>query len=197
MTRTWSWLTLCAALAALSLLTWPLPRELLDWQPTSIATQPWRAVTAAFIHWTPLHLAANLAGCAVLALLGWRAQLGRVEAIAGLIALPLTQAGLLLRPELQRYAGLSGELHALAVIAALTLLARPGRERLIGASIALGLAAKLTLEQPLGPVLRVTAGFDFPVAPFAHFSGAVAGVIAWALTMALIQSRSPRPPHGT
>jgi membrane associated rhomboid family serine protease len=47
-------------------------------------------------------------------------------------------------------------------------------------------------------VLRTTAGFDFAVAPFAHLSGAVAGLVAWALTMAAIQQqRSPRNPHGT
>jgi rhomboid family GlyGly-CTERM serine protease len=198
MTHRWSWLALCAGLAALSLLTWPLPKEAFDWQPRLFPSQPWRALTAAFVHWTPIHLAANLAGCAVLALLGHRAALGRREAIAGLIALPLIQLGLLLRPDLQRYAGLSGELHALAAIAALSLLVRPNRERLIGAGIALGLIIKLASEDPLGPALRATAGFDFAVAPFAHLSGAVAGLAAWALTMAVIpHSRSPRTPHGT
>jgi len=195
------WLTLCAALAVLCLLAWPFPREALDWQPALIATQPWRAVTAAFVHWTPIHLAANLAGCAVIALLGWRADFGRREALAGLVALPLTQAGLLLRPELARYAGLSGELHALVAVAAVTLvITHAGRERLIGAGILVGLAAKLALEHPLGPVLRATPGFDFPVAPFAHLSGAVSGIVAgtlaWALTMRRPES-SPRSPHGT
>lgn len=176
---------LSAALAALSLLAWPLPRDLLDWQPALVPLQPWRAVTAAFVHWTPIHLAANLAGCAVLALLGWRAGLGRREAIAGVVALPLTQLGLLLRPELLRYAGLSGALHALVAIAALTLLMRRHRDHLIGAAIAVGLVAKLVLEHPLGPVLRATPGFDFPVAPFAHLSGAFAGGLAWLLTFRL------------
>lgn len=190
------WLTLCAALAALSLLAWPLPREALDWQPGLVAGQPWRIVSAAFVHWTPLHLAANLAGCAVLGLLGWRAGLGRREAGAGLVALPLTQLGLLLRPELQRYAGLSGALHALAAIAALALLQRTGRERLVGAGLALGLVAKLALEDPLGPVLRATPGFDFAVAPLAHLTGAVAGLLAGGLTMRRF-SRHPRTSHGT
>lgn len=179
------WLSLCAAFAVLSLLAWPLPRETLDWQPGLVASQPWRAVTAAFVHWTPLHLAANLAGCAVIALLGWRAALGRREALAGLIALPLTQLGLLLRPELLRYAGLSGVLHALVAVAALTLCVRGGRQRAIGAAVAIGLVIKLALEQPLGPVLRATPGFDFPVAPLAHLCGALAGALAWGLTMRL------------
>ena len=196
MTRTTSWLALCAAFAALSMLAWPLPREALDWQPALVAAQPWRALTAAFVHWTPIHLAANLAGCAVLALLGWRASLGKPEALAGLVALPLTQLGLLLRPELLHYAGLSGELHALAAIAALALVVRSGRERLIGGAIMLGLVIKLTLEQPLGPVLRDTPGFDFPVAPFAHLTGAVAGAVAWRLTMRR-SDKHLRTPHGT
>lgn len=191
-----AWLLSLALAALASLLARLLPLEALIWQPALAAQQPWRFVTAAFAHWTPLHLAANLAGCAVLALLGWRAGLGRREALAGLLALPLTQAGLLLRPELQRYAGLSGVLHALAVIAALALLARGGRERFVGAAIAAGLALKLALEQPWGPVLRATAGFDFAVAPWAHLSGAVAGLLAWGLTMRRF-SRPPRTSHGT
>ncbi|WP_422011286.1 rhombosortase [Roseateles sp.] len=197
MTHRWNWVALCAAFAVLSLAAWPFHREALDWQPALAATQPWRAVTAAFVHWTPTHLAANLAGCAVLALLGWRAALGKRETLAGLIALPLTQAGLLLRPDLRHYAGLSGALHALVAIAALTLLARGGRERLVGAGIALGLVAKLALEAPLGPALRTTPGFDFPVAPFAHFSGALAGAIAWGLTMRHSKNTPKRPSHGT
>lgn len=196
MTPRHPWPLLCTLLATTSLLAWWLPREALDWQPALAATQPWRTVTAAFVHWTPLHLAANLAGCAVLALLGWRARLGTREAAASLIALPLTQLGLLLLPELQRYGGLSGELHAMAAIAALTLLTRPGRERTIGAGIALGLVLKIALEHPFGPPLRVTEGFDFPVAPFAHLSGAVSGLLAGALTMA-VMNRQNRNSHGT
>lgn len=194
--RPWGWLGGCAALALLSLAAWPWPREALDWQPGLLAAQPWRSVTAALVHWTPRHLAANLAGCAVLALLGWRAGLGRAQVLAGLVALPLTQLGLLLRPELARYAGLSGELHALTAIAALSLVARGGRERWVGGGIVAGLALKLALEQPFGPVLRATPGFDFPVAPFAHLSGALAGALAWRLTMRAFE-RLPRSPHGT
>ena len=198
MTPRHPWPTLCAALALTAVLAQLPPPQVLDWQPTLATSEPWRALTAAFVHWTPLHLAANLAGCAALALLGARAGLHTRESIAGLIALPLTQLGLLLRPDLQHYGGLSGELHALAAIAALTLLTRQGSgpNRPIGAAIALGLVAKIALEHPLGPALRPTAGFDFPVAPFAHFSGALAGVVAWALTMAC-SSRMPRSPNGT
>lgn len=190
------WLLLCAALGVLAALAQALPTAWLDWQPALALTQPWRLITAAFVHWTPLHLVANLAGCAVLALLGWRADLAGREVAAGLLALPLTQLGLLLRPDLAHYGGLSGVLHGLAVVAALSLLARRGRERWVGAALLLGLAAKLALEHPLGPALRETPGFDFAVAPFAHLSGALAGALAWRLTMRPLR-KFPRSPHGT
>lgn len=188
---------LCAALAALSLGAWPLPREALDWRPDLFTAQPWRAATAAFVHLTPTHLVANLAGCAVLALLGWRAEFGRREAVAGLASLPLTQLGLLLRPELSPYAGLSGELHALVAIAALTLALRGGRSQLIGLAILAGLSVKIAAEQPFGEVLSATPGFDFAVAPFAHLCGCFAGIAAWALTMRLDKQTPPRPADGT
>ncbi len=172
---------LCAAFAVLSLLVAVLPPDPLDWRPTRLAAEPWRVVTAAFVHLSLTHLAANLAGCAVLALLGWRADLGRRDAAAALAALPLTQLGLLLRPDLLRYAGLSGVLHALVAIAVLTLLTRRGRDPLVGAAIAAGLLLKLVTEHPLGPALRPTPGFDFAVAPFAHLSGVMAGVAGWGL----------------
>jgi rhomboid family GlyGly-CTERM serine protease len=192
-----SWLALCTAYAAISLLAWPSPREPLDWQPALIAQEPWRILTAAFIHWTPLHLAANLAGCAVLALLGWRAQLNHRQTLAALIALPITQLALLLRPDLHHYAGLSGALHAMVAITALSLATRRSRDRWIGISIGVGLAVKLALEHPFGPALQHPATFDFPVAPFAHLAGALAGAIAWRLTIATFNRTKLRNPYGT
>jgi len=59
------------------------PAAALDWQVGRIATEPWRVLTAALVHLSLLHLAANLSGCAVLALLGWRAALPASAAWAG------------------------------------------------------------------------------------------------------------------
>lgn len=178
----------CACWALLALLAQALPLDALVWQGR--VQPPWRLVTAAFAHWTPWHLTMNLAGCAVLALLAWRARLGPREALAAWLALPLTQAGLLLQPELTRYAGLSGALHALVAIATCALLERPGRERWVGAGILLGLAVKLVLEHPLGLALHEVEGLGFAVAPFAHLSGTVAGGLAWIALRALGRPRS-------
>ncbi len=177
-----AWSALALGLALGALLAWPLPRAGLDWQPTLAASAPWRAWSAAFVHWSTQHLLANLAGCAALLLLGRAAALPGRCAWAWALAWPLSHWGLLLRPELAHYGGLSGVLHAGVAVAALELLLRRrGRQRSIGALIALGLALKLALEDPLGPALQTVAGWDIALAPFAHLSGALSGLLAGAI----------------
>ncbi len=178
-------MALATVLAAGSLLAWWLPANLLDWQPAQAWAQPWRAWSAAFVHWSPMHLLANLAGCLVLATLGHAARLPWPWALAWGLAWPLAQWGLLLRPELARFGGLSGVLHAgVAVAAVALLLTARGRARAIGAAVAVGLLAKILLEQPWGPVLREGGGWDIAVAPLAHATGALAGALT-ALLVAL------------
>lgn len=172
------WTALAALLAAGSVAAWWLPAAALDWQPAQAWAQPWRAWTAAFVHWSPLHLGANLAGLLVVAGLGRVAHLPAALALAWFAAWPLTQAGLLLRPELARFGGLSGVLHAGVAVAALALmvLAR-GRARAIGAAVAAGLVLKVVMEAPWGPPLREGGGWDIAVAPLAHATGALAGAL--------------------
>ena len=43
----------------------------LDWQPALASSEPWRAWSAAIVHYSALHLAANLAGIALVAALGF------------------------------------------------------------------------------------------------------------------------------
>jgi rhomboid family GlyGly-CTERM serine protease len=189
-----AWLAVAAAGLAGSLLAWWLPANLLDWQPELAGREPWRAVTAAWVHWSPRHLAANLAGAAVLATLGWVARLPGRAALAWALAWPLTQLGLLLRPELAHYGGLSGVLHAGVAVAAvwLVLAAAESRQRFIGAAIVAGLATKLLLEAPWGATLQTSAEWDIAIAPLAHASGAVAGTACAALA-ALATRRQTMP----
>lgn len=175
-----------AAMAATALVAWLLhavPLHALDWEPALALTEPWRALTSALAHWSPQHLVMNLAGTAAMAVLGWRAALGPRAVAAWALAWPLTHLGLLLQPALLHYAGLSGVLHAAAAVTAATLLARPGdkRHRLVGGLLAAGLLLKLLLERPWGPATPSAEGLDFALAPAAHASGAVAGLLAWAL----------------
>jgi rhomboid family GlyGly-CTERM serine protease len=181
-----------AALGAL--LAFGLPRSALDWQPALAMAEPWRAVTAAWVHWSVRHLGMNLAGCALLALLGWRAHMTPRGVRAWALAWPLTQLGLLAQPALRHYGGLSGVLHAAAALIACRLIAQRAdhHARVIGVLLGAGLVAKVLWEAPWGPATRAVEGWDFALAPAAHASGALAGVLAWAL---LGRERANAPPQ--
>jgi rhomboid family GlyGly-CTERM serine protease len=173
-------MTLLLAAAAVTL--WSAPRGALMWQPTQALAEPWRVWSAAFVHWTPWHLAANLLGCAVVAAFGIAARVQVRAAGAWLLAWPLSHAALALQPALTGYGGLSGVLHAGVAIAAWHLLRRDtGTRRVIGAAVMAGLAVKLLLEKPWGAPAQQVAGWDFAVAPWAHASGAIAGIFCAAL----------------
>ena len=186
-----AWLLVATALAIGSLVAWvqPAPAQAaLEWRPGLAASEPWRAFSAAWLHWSPQHLIANLAGCAVVGLLGVAARLGPRDAIAWLLAWPLTQIGLLVEPSLERFGGASGVLHAGVAVAAIGMMrmrASHGRERVIGMLIGLGLMVKVAAERPLaGPALRHWDGWNIAIAPLSHLTGLVAGAAA-ALLCAL------------
>lgn len=181
----WLGLSALAALGALLLAAaptgWPAA---LDWAPELAFSQPWRAVTAAWVHLSRLHLLANLAGCALVAALGVVAGCDRRAAAAWALAWPLTHAALLLQPALSRYAGLSGVLHAAVAVAVVQLLVAERRPRgtlavppraAVGAAIGAGLVIKLLLEAPWQGPLRQVPGWDIAIAPLAHSAGALAG----------------------
>jgi rhomboid family GlyGly-CTERM serine protease len=162
----------------------------IDWQPVLAWREPWRAWSAAWLHFSGLHLAANLAGAALVGALGWVGRLPRRSVLAWFFAWPLTQLGLLARPDLVHYGGLSGVLHAGVAVAALHLIvAARGPRRVIGLALLLALAAKVLSETPWGDALRHPAGWDIAVAPFAHLGGLVAGLLASALAEALHRGR--------
>jgi rhomboid family GlyGly-CTERM serine protease len=185
-----SWLALTALLAAAATALWFVPRELLAWQPERALDQPWRLWSAAFVHWTPWHLVANLIGCAVVAAFGVAARVPVRCTLAWLVAWPLSHAALALQPALTSYGGLSGVLHAGVAIAAWQLLRHDsGRRRQIGAAVMAGLLIKLLLERPWGAPTQTVAGWDFAVAPLAHTSGAIAGIVCAALADAVSRRR--------
>ena len=196
-----AWVVLAAALALASIVAFRLaPAAAIDWQPSLATTQPWRAWTAALLHYSPLHLTANLAGAALVAAFGWTARVRMAGVAAWFAAWPLTQIGLLLRPELAHYGGLSGVLHAGAACAALSLFIHDrGRRRAIGAAVLAELALKVASEAPWSTLLRQPAGWDIAIAPLAHASGLVMGLaaagVAEAVARWLARLRVP-PPEG-
>ncbi len=180
--RAWAALALLLALAALA--AWPVEALRLDWQPGLAGREPWRAFTAAAVHYSPLHLGANLAGAALVGALGVVARVPGRIVLAWLLAWPLTQFGLLLRPDLPHYGGLSGVLHAGVAAAALWLLVHDrGRRQWVGAAILALLTLKIVTEAPWGPAVQTREGWDIAVAPFAHASGAICGLLCARLAL--------------
>lgn len=189
-----AWGGLAVLLAALALAGWGLPRETIDWQPTLALTQPWRTFSAIGVHYSVQHLLANLAGAAAVGALGVAARAPSSGTWAWAIAWPLTQLGLLVEPALIHYGGLSGVLHAGVAVIAVVLLRRPNAStrRWVGLSLLTGLIVKVLLEAPWGAPLRHPGGIDIAVAPLAHASGLLAGLLC--ATVAQFATRAPGVP---
>ena len=99
----------------------------LDWQPALGLREPWRLWTCAWVHWSAAHLFVNAAGAIVVAFVGWRARLPAAAALAWFLAWPLTQVAMAalgserVAAAMPHYGGLSGVLHAGAVVLGLSL----------------------------------------------------------------------------
>jgi len=185
-----AWCAFALLLAIGSALAQGLPTTSIDWQPGRWARDPWRAFSAASVHYSTLHLLGNAAGLGLVAALGAAARAPWRFALAWLVSWPLTQLGLLWQPGLAHYGGLSGVVHAGVAVACVHLmLAGP---RLPGGAIFVGLVAKVVSETPWGAPLRHPQGWDIAIAPFAHASGLVAGTSCALLAELLARFRRRR-----
>jgi len=186
-----AWLFVAALYALCAIAGSFAPHQAIDWQPGLALSQPWRAFSAIGVHYSGAHLAGNLAGIALAAVYGIAAMVPSRLAWAWLAAWPLTHIGLLLRPDLLHYGGLSGVVHA--GVAAITVwvlaTARTLAQRWVGALVAIGFIGKLITEAPWGPTLRQPAGWDISVAPIVHTTGAIAGALC-AIVALLIARRA-------
>ena len=180
-----AWVAVAALLCISALAGAAVPAEVLDWQPARFAAEPWRAFTAVAVHYSREHLVANLLAVSLTALFGLVAQLPAHMALAWLAAWPLTQIGLLLRPEVAHYGGLSGVVHAgVAVVITWLLLTGTRAQRIVTLAVLAGFCGKLISEAPWGPALRHPEGWTIATVPLAHTTGAIAGaacaLLAWA-----------------
>ena len=116
--RAGRWWALSALLAAGALVGALQPSHALDWQPALAYAQPWRAWSAAFVHWSARHLSANLGALLLVGALGAAAGCQGRATLAWALAWPTGHALLLLQPRLLHYGGLSGVLHAGVAVAA-------------------------------------------------------------------------------
>ena len=189
-----AWVFVAAAFAGFAVLGWPLNPASIDWQPALALRQPWRAFTAIGVHYSTAHLIGNLAGVALAGVFGVAARVPARLAWAWLAAWPLTHFGLLIRPDLAHYGGLSGVVHAgVAIVIVFVLVSGTRRQRLVGSAVLIGFCAKLLSEAPWGEALRHPAGWDIAVAPLAHTSGALAGAVCAVLALGSWRSTALRP----
>ncbi|MDO9314123.1 MAG: hypothetical protein Q7T97_06225 [Burkholderiaceae bacterium] len=189
----WAWVAITLAMAATSVVvhlvggqaasapTRPWTHAI-DWQPALAHAEPWRAWTAVFVHYSNLHLAANLAGSVGVAAWGWVGRVPARTVVAWVIAWPLVQWGLLMQPELLHYGGLSGVLHAgVAVVAVHLACSGSCAQRRIAVAVLAVLVGKLLFESPWAGAISHPPGWDIAVAPGAHVSGVLAGTVVSVL----------------
>jgi rhomboid family GlyGly-CTERM serine protease len=187
-----AWCALAAVLASGALLAQALAPTTLDWQTPRALAEPWRLWTAAFVHFSALHLGANLLGMALVALLGWRSGASARLTLAWFIAWPLTHAALAWQPELVHYGGLSGVLHAGVAAIAVSLIAQHrGRRRTLGLAVLAVMAIKLLNETPWEGAVQTREGWDIAIAPLAHVTGTLAGALC-ALVAEATAGAGPR-----
>jgi rhomboid family GlyGly-CTERM serine protease len=181
---TWSWGGLCGLLAFVCISVWLLPVEwqiAMRWHAQSWGHAPWTLWTASLTHLSDMHMWVNVLALVCLAIVGAHTGCGRLEALAVWIAWPLSTSLLLIWPEVQFYAGLSGLNHAIAVIIAMHGTARAVRERkitMMALLLALVLAFKIAWEQAWQAPLRFDASWGFTVVQAAHLTGMMAAVMA-------------------
>jgi rhomboid family GlyGly-CTERM serine protease len=194
-----AWSGLCATLALFCIAVWLLPAQwqiALRWRADGWLAAPWTLWSAGLTHLNDLHLLANLVGLLCLAIIGEHLGANHHDALALLLAWPLTHLALLLWPQIQSYAGFSGLNHAVAGI----IIARNAINFIVNRQISVIafiltslLLAKLIWEAPWAQPLRVDANWGFTVVQAAHLSGAVCGFAALALIALLQKIRGTRP----
>jgi rhomboid family GlyGly-CTERM serine protease len=183
----YAWSGLCTVLGALCIAVWLLPVDwqiALRWRADSWLAAPWTLWTASLTHLSDLHLLANLVGLLCLSLIGQHLGANHRDALALLMAWPLTNLALLLWPQVQFYAGFSGLNHALAGM----LIARTAIHFIVTKQLsAFGflftslLLVKLIWETPWAQPLRMDASWGFTVVQAAHLSGICCGFLALSL----------------
>jgi len=191
-----AWCAVALSLLLGSLLSYALSASaVLEWQPSLADAQPWRAWSAAFVHYSGLHLIGNLIGLALTAAFGWVSQVPPRAAVAWLMAWPLTHLLFLwLVPELLHYGGLSGVVHAgVAIVIAHLLITGTRGQRLVAAAVLAGLVAKIVSETPWREAVQHPEGWDIGIAPMAHVTGVLSGTLFVLLAHAWSRhSRAPR-----
>ena len=183
MNRSPSWLLLCALHGVASMLLWWAGDEVVQtmiWRADGWTTQPWSLWTSAWVHLNTPQLIVNQIALGTLAAFAWIVRPTLACTLAWLLAWPLAQASLLWWPHIGYAVGLSGPLHAGAMVLAVLLILRRiaiPKSRRWGSLLALGVLAKLAVEQGWSNPVVWDSSNNISVVRAAHFMGAVWGLL--------------------
>ncbi len=194
--QTYAWSGLCTGLALLCMAVWLLPVDLqiaLRWRSDLWLVQPWTLWTASLTHLSDAHLMANLLGLLCLSIIGQHLGANHLDALALLLAWPLTHVALLLWPQIQFYAGFSGLNYAVAgiiIAKCATNFIVMRQLSVIGFLFTTLLLAKLIWEAPWAQPLRMDASWGFTVVQAAHLTGLTSGLCASTLVFGALRLRT-------
>ncbi|OKY25557.1 rhombosortase [Thalassotalea sp. PP2-459] len=137
--------------------------------------QLWRLLTSHMLHTNHLHLLLNLAALALLFLLHRRYYYRYEFPLLMFIAAIIVSVGVYYSsPELQRYVGMSGVLHALFIWGAIQDIKQKDHT---GYLLLAGVLIKVGYEQLFGASEQLANMIDANVAIDAHLWGIIAGII--------------------
>jgi rhomboid family GlyGly-CTERM serine protease len=164
-------------------------RELARYERAAIESgEYWRLVSGHLVHLGWGHLWPNLVALLIIGALfdgvlrnadWWRVSVASAAAI---------DLGLyLFEPGVAWYVGLSGVLHGVVAAGALALCIE---RQALGFVLAIGLCAKLSFEQLVGPVPFTAESVGGPVVVAAHLYGASGGLLVEALAHVVRRGRS-------
>lgn len=133
----------------------------------------WRVITSHFTHTGLNHLALNISGLIIVFYLFGHLFSTSLWLMSIAICMICVSLGLFINhPELAWYVGLSGVLHGLIVVGALSSITR---RLTISHFVLFGVFSKLLFEQLYGPSQDTMKLIDSPVIVDAHLYGAIAG----------------------
>lgn len=160
----------CVLVSAALQSVMPSLRYVYEWIPL----QPWRMLTAHWVHVGWRHYALNMLAFLFLPVVFPNFSIRALFACLVLLSLFISSCFYLFMPSLQAYVGLSGVLHGMYALAALQALQQP-RERQF-AMLVLGLIGlKLLWEKLFGSESEVL--IQAPVVIEAHQFGVLGGIV--------------------